>query len=340
MNMKRYGIIISPTADIYAGPGYTKLLNNGLTASSITDEGLFGNAGRILKEEGEWVFFLSSYGYSGYIARSNILPVDEMGLEKWSEDQKVITGINTDVLTIPDVEGVRLITLPRGAVVQKIEEIENGWTKVRLPDEREGFVSSSFLMEKYYSDELMRADAQLLLSRQAHAQENKLTAVGGSEGFSFTEFLNRPDLPYNGSEEAFRQYLMNTAQGYLGVQYRWGGRSSCGIDCSGLVHMSYLLCGLGVYRDAVIVDGYPLKRLELAFEDGRFSLSNLDSDILRPGDTLYFPGHVAIYAGGGLYIHSTGKAGDRSVVHNSLRPGHNRFRQDLLDSMYAAAGIR
>ena len=85
---------------------------------------------------------------------------------------------------------------------------------------------------------------------------------------------------------------------------------------------------------------YPLKRLELQWTDHRFDLSNLDGNILKSGDTLYFPGHVAMYLEDGLYIHSTGKAGDMGVVINSLRPGHPLFREDLLEKLYAAAGLR
>ena len=47
-----------------------------------------------------------------------------------------------------------------------------------------------------------------------------------------------------------------------------------------------------------------------------------------------------MYLEDGLYIHSTGKAGDMGVVINSLRPGHPQFRADLLEKLYAAAGLR
>ncbi len=40
------------------------------------------------------------------------------------------------------------------------------------------------------------------------------------------------------------------ARAYLGVPYEWGGMSERGIDCSGLVHMSYRRLGRLVPRDA------------------------------------------------------------------------------------------
>ncbi len=44
--------------------------------------------------------------------------------------------------------------------------------------------------------------------------------------------------------------LVAAAEQYLYAPYRWGGRSIWGIDCSGLVQMSFRLCGLPIARDA------------------------------------------------------------------------------------------
>jgi len=37
-----------------------------------------------------------------------------------------------------------------------------------------------------------------------------------------------------------RQAVLSTAESYLGTQYRYGGSSKSGIDCSGLVYVSFL----------------------------------------------------------------------------------------------------
>ncbi|MFR6589933.1 MAG: C40 family peptidase [Gallintestinimicrobium sp.] len=59
-----------------------------------------------------------------------------------------------------------------------------------------------------------------------------------------------------GSEEAFRESIMQTAYSCLGTQYRWGGKTACGIDCSGLAFMSYFRNGILIWRDAAIKEGY------------------------------------------------------------------------------------
>ena len=115
------------------------------------------------------------------------------------------------------------------------------------------------------------------------------------------------------------------AKRYLGTEYRWGGKSGRGIDCSGLVSSAYMQCGVLIYRDARLVEGWPMH--EVAFEEK------------KPGDALFFPGHVALYLGEGRYIHSTGAAASGGVVINSLEPGDPLYRDDLVKSLYAVGSV-
>ena len=126
-------------------------------------------------------------------------------------------------------------------------------------------------------------------------------------------------------EKRFREAVVETAKTYLGTQYRWGGRSTAGIDCSGLTSVSYMLNGILIFRDAKIVEGYPVHEIQKADR--------------KPGDLLYFPGHIAMYVGEGRYLHSTGKVGSGGVVYNSLDPNSAEYRKDLADSLYAVGSI-
>lgn len=47
-----------------------------------------------------------------------------------------------------------------------------------------------------------------------------------------------------------QQLIVNYAQRYLYAPYMWGGRSSFGVDCSGLSQMAYKMSGLALPRDA------------------------------------------------------------------------------------------
>lgn len=148
----------------------------------------------------------------------------------------------------------------------------------------------------------------------------RVTLPDGGEGCLRAGWLGEyVDAPPALPEEELRRRIVDTAMLYAGTHYRWGGKSPLGIDCSGLVSMAYLLNGICIYRDARIVDGFPIR--EIPREE------------MKPGDLLFFPGHVALYMGGGRYCHSTGRAGDDGFAVNSLDPAAPDYRADLAEKI-------
>lgn len=129
------------------------------------------------------------------------------------------------------------------------------------------------------------------------------------------------EQPCQEEAPALRRALTDTARLYLGTQYRWGGKTPAGIDCSGLCSMAYLLCGIIIWRDASIREGFALHEIPLSE--------------MREGDLIFFPGHVAMYLGGGKYIHSTGRAGDNGVTINSFDKKSPLYRADLPEQITA-----
>lgn len=93
---------------------------------------------------------------------------------------------------------------------------------------------------------------------------------------------------------------MRAAEGYLGTPYRFGGASSSGMDCSGLVQTVFAEEGIPLPRScaAQARQGVPVSR-----------------DQLRQGDLVFFgsaaspPSHVGIYAGKGRFIHASTSKG-------------------------------
>lgn len=59
----------------------------------------------------------------------------------------------------------------------------------------------------------------------------------------------------------------------------------------------------------------------------------------KPGDLIFYPGHVVMYLGGNKYIHSTGAATSGGVVINSFDPKDPRYREDLVGKHIAVGTI-
>ena len=104
------------------------------------------------------------------------------------------------------------------------------------------------------------------------------------------------------------------ARTLIGVPYRWGGMTDRGIDCSGLVHMSFRATGRLVPRDA--------HQQEAAGEL---------VDDPRTGDLVSYGNenaadHVAFWLGDGRILHAVGREGVCAVVEE-LEPPDLRARR-------------
>lgn len=144
----------------------------------------------------------------------------------------------------------------------------------------------------------------------------KVGLCDGGIGYTKEGFLGEYKTDYAmENEDELRYDIIQAACSYMGCQYRWGGKSPLGVDCSGLTFMAYQMNGITIYRDASIMEGYPVRAIQ--------------REQKKTGDLLFFGGHVAIYLGEGKYIHSTARSGSDGVVINSLDPEDLLYREDL-----------
>ncbi len=162
----------------------------------------------------------------------------------------------------------------------------------------------------------------------------KVLEDGGTERYAAVEafdgktyYLHRKNLctvdylSRERTEAQLRDDIAETAKLFLGTGYRWGGKTAMGIDCSGLAFMSYYMNGLHIYRDAH-VDRSPALRL-IGIKEA------------KKGDLLFFPGHVAVYLGEGLFIHSTTALG--GVGYNSFNEYSPIYSENLKNTLEAVA---
>lgn len=235
-----------------------------------------------------------------------------------------------------------------GMVVEILEQPAEGWYKVRTHYRYEGYVCATDLLldgveewealpkkvvyHKNTCDVLAEPKVQGyfmlsvprggLVSPVGEATDGwqKVRLANGKQGYMPAAIL----APYYSSpmsdhEPVLRQALVDAALTYQGTHYRWGGKSPQGIDCSGLCSMAYMLCGILIYRDADIKEGFPLREIPM--------------EQMKKGDLLFFPGHVAMYIGGGRYCHSTGREGINGFTINSLDPQDPDYLEHLHKSI-------
>lgn len=106
--------------------------------------------------------------------------------------------------------------------------------------------------------------------------------------------------------------ILDLAYSMEGSPYLWGGTSTKSADCSGLSKIAYYSNGIIITRDAG-QQARTGRRIEPA-----------DTASLKTGDLLFFGNpetqrvtHVAIYDGGGMYVHSSGRVKRNSIDPNS-----------------------
>ncbi len=105
-------------------------------------------------------------------------------------------------------------------------------------------------------------------------------------GFVFTAHLEPPDaVAADPVAEALR---------YLGVPYLWGGKTSLGLDCSGLSQLVLARCGIAAPRDTDMQE----RAIDtvVPFDGARGDL--------RPGDLMFWPGHMGMMVSAERIVHA------------------------------------
>ena len=186
------------------------------------------------------------------------------------------------------------------------------WRYVRQWDGYEGWIHSFYGIESedYYEPTHSFFE---LTGFSEHIKESRKIVYGTKLKLTNTEGLLFPD-GWEGSApkgfrstsfKASRDNLLKEGRRFLGVPYLWGGKSSLGIDCSGLIQTIFKSVGIKLPRDVWQQVDY--------FKDHIIPL-----DSIKCGDILFFGKnekiiHTALSSGGPNFLHSQGWVKEESL---------------------------
>jgi hypothetical protein len=125
-------------------------------------------------------------------------------------------------------------------------------------------------------------------------------------GFIFADHLV-------GIRERARDFV-RVAERFVGVPYLWGGKTTLGIDCSGLVQIALQAAGIPCLRDS-----------DMQMTKAGEPLNPKNLEAIQRGDLLFWKGHVAIAQSADWMIHASGL--HMEVVVEPLRRALERIAE-------------
>jgi len=273
-----------------------------------------------------------------------------MGQKTWA----IVTLSVSNMRSEPD-HAAELVSQALMGTPVKVLEAEDGWYHIQTPDQYIGWVDGSGIALKTKAEmDLWKQSKRFLFNQTAGyvvdvpkrnaspvsdlvlgdlfevvSETKKYLQIKFPDGR--TGFVKKADcLSYDQwiAQKPDVDAVLAIAKQMLGNPYLWGGTSSKGVDCSGMVKTAWFSQGIILARDASQQARYG-KQIDFN------SISNLEKgDLLFFGRNAQRITHVGMYLGNGLYVHASGM-----VRINSLDPNDPLYNITNRKSLVGATRI-
>ena len=284
------------------------------------------SAATILGEEGEW-YKISSGTVEGYVKAQYVVSGQAAEAIAAQVGHRVAT-VTTETLRVRDDIGLDASVqtlVPMGEELEVKEELD-GWVRVTLDDDIEGYVSADYVEirtefvqaesieeeKARLEEEKRQREAAEEAARKAdeEARERAAKKQAAAEAAAQAQAERQAQAQAERQAQAetiqnnisasevsgIRQTIVSYALKFVGNRYVYGGTSlTNGTDCSGFVQSVYRDCGISIGRSSrdQAAGGMPISIGEV-----------------QPGDLLFYSNgsrinHVALYIGNGQVVHAS-----------------------------------
>ncbi|MCQ2530997.1 MAG: C40 family peptidase [Lachnospiraceae bacterium] len=276
-------------------PGNERIETGDTQMAKIVGRMYYGDTATLIMECGFWYEIVADT-FSGYVPKEHFVTGKEA--EKLNDDTwERIAIIGEDDLYIneePWYGSTVLCCLDKGMkcpIVEwgdefsliHVDGVGDGWVENALctiTDMRKVGITAK-------EEAKNREKIEDGVDRAAAIEEAK-EAYTSSPAYQFAHI--EPAPADTADTAAFRQAVADYAQQFVGwLPYVWGGNSlESGADCCGFTQAIYAAFGIDIPR----TEG-----------DQYWSGTQVSLDDLRPGDIIYYGGHVALFVGGDTVVH-------------------------------------
>jgi len=272
------------------------------------------SVGRMHGEESGW-YYIESGSVKGYVKGEFVL-TGEAAETRAKEVGTRLAEVTTTTLKVrkeATTESTVLGLVPGGDILNVLEEVE-GWVKVDVED-GPGYVSTDYV-NVYTENVEAESKAEEAARLKKEEEERRRAEEAAKEALKQQQAANKPATkPSTGSSSStgstsnggatagsgnsssssatdLGRQIADYAMKFIGNPYVYGGTSlTNGADCSGFVQSVYKHFGISLPRTSG--------------EQGKSGRAVDGLDNARPGDLVWYSGHIGIYIGNGKIVHAS-----------------------------------